>query len=98
MVERVVVNKLVYGDEDGHRIEFNPGDVIDTDELGMSEEDVARLDEQRLFRARMDTAAPAPVTERRSGGTRNARDPRTLESEGAPRRRGRPRREDTDEL
>jgi len=82
MVERVVVNKLIWGDEDGARTEFSPGDVIDTDELGLDEDEVARLDATLVFRARQDAAKPVSVSERAP----------------ARRGRGRPRSSDSDEL
>jgi len=95
MVERVVVNRIIHGDEDGERIELKPGDIIDTDELGMDEDDVARLDEPRHIRARQDTASPVEATERRSGRAGRARDPRAVEDKP---RRGRPPKDASDEL
>jgi hypothetical protein len=97
MVERVVVNRITLGDGDSRK-DFNPGDVIETDDFDISEEDVAKLDEARTFRARQDTASPVLATERRSGAATGARDPRSLqdEEEAAPRRRGRPPRQTTD--
>lgn len=95
MVQRVVVNSIVHGDEDGNRMELKPGDVVDTDDLDMDEDEVAALDATGVFRARRDTASPVQATERRSGAVRDARDPRSLQDKP---RRGRPRRTDSDEL
>lgn len=82
MVQRVVIGAMVHGYENGERLELNPGDVIDTDDLGLDEEEVAKLDASGAFRARrdVDTAVQDDnVTENRSGRARNARDRRALQ-------------------
>lgn len=69
MVERVVIGTLHHAEGEGKdhvRTEFKPGDVIETDELGLSEEDVARMDENGIFRARRDNANGDSETRRTS--------------------------------
>lgn len=92
MAQRVAVHRIIHGHGEGQRV-FEPGETLNTDDHGISDEELARLDERGAVRLPRDDSTvavppqPAVVMERAEDAEGDAA--RRTENGGNGRRQGR---------